>query len=93
MGTPINAIDAACQRHDYEFGEASVDWTSMQSVANWNKLSQQQQSAVKSANQNLCNAMNAIYPSIPGWNASQNIAVMEISLFFMTVVPAGAQCQ
>jgi RHS repeat-associated protein len=92
MGTPINAIDAACQHHDQQFGATGADWTNMQSEANWNKLTPQQKTAVQQANQDLCNAMAAAYPSIPSWNLSQSVADIEIYQYFALVVPQGAQC-
>jgi len=92
MGKPINAIDAACQTHDTQFGNTKADWTNMQSDANWNKLTQQQQINVQQANQNLCNAMASIYPSIPSWNLSQSAAALEIYWYFALGVPQGTQC-
>jgi hypothetical protein len=64
----------------------------MQSEANWEKLTQQQQSAVQQANQDLRNAMAAIYPSIPSWNFSQSAADLEIYWYFALGVLQGAQC-
>lgn len=93
MGTPINAIDTACQHHDQQFGKTGADWTNMQSVANWNKLNRQQQIGVQQANQDLCNAMASIYPTIPSWNLSQSVAALEIYWYFALAVPQGAQCQ
>jgi hypothetical protein len=93
IGVPINAIDAACQKHDKQFGDTGADWTNMQSEANWNKLNGEQQSTVQQANQDLCNAMASIYPSIPSWNLSQTAADLEIYWYLALAVPQGAQCQ
>jgi hypothetical protein len=71
---------SVCQHHDQQFGATGADWTNMQSEANWNKLTSQQKTAVQQANQDLCNAMAAAYPSIPSWNLSQSIADIDRAL-------------
>jgi RHS repeat-associated protein len=92
MGTPTNAVDAACAQHDACFAASGADWTNMQSQANWQQLSPSQQSAVSACNQQLCNAMDAVYPSIPWWNISRNVADVEIYDYFTYAVPKGARC-
>ena len=92
MGTPINAVDAACQQHDSCFGNTGADWTNMQSEAAWQRLSPTQQVNVQACNQTLCNAMTTISPTIPAWNWSEGLADWEINTYFHKYVPAGAQC-
>src|SRR3569623_145094 len=90
MGTPINAIDAACMRHDRAFGDSGADWTDMQSEAAWRRLNPRQQRAVQRANQALCNAMTKIYPT--RLNISQRSADLEINYYFLNSIPVGARC-
>ena len=92
MGTPTNAVDSACMQHDACFGNSGADWTNMQSQSNWNQLSPGQQTSVQSCNQNLCNAMTTINPTIPWWNVGEQTADWEINAYFHGHVPAGAQC-
>lgn len=92
MGTPINAVDAACQQHDLRFGQSGADWTNMHDDASWHRLNQQQQQAVKTANQELCDRMVEIYGDLPNGQFVQKHIAIEIWGFFQYFVPKGAQC-
>ena len=93
MGTPINAVDYGCMMHDYRFGRSGADWTNMQSDANWNKLRPDQQRLVQHYNQELCDTMTGVLPTIPSWNISESTAAKEINIFFHKFVPVGARCK
>ena len=92
MGTPINSIDATCMQHDKAFGATGVDFTVIMDKSLWKRFGNAQQKAVRQANQQLCDAMTAILPTISWWNVSQETADREINAFFHDLVTTGTQC-
>jgi RHS repeat-associated protein len=89
-GTPINNIDQQCKNHDDCYKGIGIDWTSMSSDGNFQKLSPGQQGAARACNQQLCDGLSKITP--PWYNVSQNTAIWEITKYFHGHVPKGAQC-
>jgi hypothetical protein len=73
--------------HDLNLNKVHADFTSLQSEANWNKLSPEQQQQVQQYNQQLCDSVAKV--KIPWWNVGERTAAWEIEDWFHKHVQRG----